>query len=805
MWAKLLFLLLYVCVLFLLARFFEAVSWCETGIFASRLVDPVALSLRKLRGLLESRGLSHAGLLEKRGLARLVEDSGDVSEGELYSTLAEGEADVDNASSSSSSSADFTSEMHFYEQVEDTKDGVWLVQISCKKKHFMLEPKEWKEVVKKVSRFGIRTGTFHCSLDPRFCMKRGWLGPSLIMAVPLTNTSKGKVVLKEFHGRVKGLQHILEWVHASVAARIAAVRKPAEFWDEWRRPGTSDAKAGRGGGGGGGGGRGGNKVGAGNSRVKVFLFANLDRPPMFLSAVSVKFTGRVRFIFVDMRSWRKEDYERRGELNLRKLPAYIIQTPEGTYEYGTLRGEHFSHRALDIFLRFLQPEVNDLFVLSLVLVNAAAWMDLFITQGATIKRFVVLISTLGTYNTLLILSWLPIVGLLQLPHLDTFYEYSLKFLRFTNTTKIASWVRTDWMFYSSHPAILLGTYLAHGLIVDLIEKKRKLSDEDDEILMENNLDWLSSLWEYYSNYLFRPIGSFPGYPTSYYDGDLEDGIDVLLERLAVPDLWLRPSISTDYIKYLPTWEFKCAERIITPARAAARTRAPGPGADEGCRGCSASRADDDDDDDGGDGEHSRERGASHVPPHGACPSCKSAGARGGRDGDAARISPVCSRNAGACEREFGRCVCGRAGGGERGGAVSGGWTEPTGRVGAAPAQAESPCGQPDGPRRLPPTDPRVVADSSASDSEVEREVEADWSCWPRGSVRGSECVVCLEAYSLGCLLTCLPCGHAFHARCIAIWLEGGRHCCPVCRWLAFRARPQQAAPPAPPGFTQHAD
>uniref|UniRef100_S4R9V9 Ring finger protein 103 n=1 Tax=Petromyzon marinus TaxID=7757 RepID=S4R9V9_PETMA len=699
MWAKLLFLLLYVCVLFLLARFFEAVSWCETGIFASRLVDPVALSLRKLRGLLESRGLSHAGLLEKRGLARLVEDSGDVSEGELYSTLAEGEADVDNASSSSSSSADFTSEMHFYEQVEDTKDGVWLVQISCKKKHFMLEPKEWKEVVKKVSRFGIRTGTFHCSLDPRFCMKRGWLGPSLIMAVPLTNTSKGKVVLKEFHGRVKGLQHILEWVHASVAARIAAVRKPAEFWDEWRRPGTSDAK--------------------------VFLFANLDRPPMFLSAVSVKFTGRVRFIFVDMRSWRKEDYERRGELNLRKLPAYIIQTPEGTYEYGTLRGEHFSHRALDIFLRFLQPEVNDLFVLSLVLVNAAAWMDLFITQGATIKRFVVLISTLGTYNTLLILSWLPIVGLLQLPHLDTFYEYSLKFLRFTNTTKIASWVRTDWMFYSSHPAILLGTYLAHGLIVDLIEKKRKLSDEDDEILMENNLDWLSSLWEYYSNYLFRPIGSFPGYPTSYYDGDLEDGIDVLLERLAVPDLWLRPSISTDYIKYLPTWEFKCAERIKTPARAAARTRAPGPGADEGCRGCSASRADDDDDD-GGDGEHSRERGASHVPPHGACPSSS------------------CSQ-----------------------------------------AKYIAACYYP-------------KADSSASDSEVEREVEADWSCWPRGSVRGSECVVCLEAYSLGCLLTCLPCGHAFHARCIAIWLEGGRHCCPVCRWLAFRARPQQAAPPAPP-------
>lgn len=49
---------------------------------------------------------------------------GDLMEGELYSALKEEEA------SESVSSTNFSGEMHFYELVEDTKDGIWLVQVS---------------------------------------------------------------------------------------------------------------------------------------------------------------------------------------------------------------------------------------------------------------------------------------------------------------------------------------------------------------------------------------------------------------------------------------------------------------------------------------------------------------------------------------------------------------------------------------------------------------------------------------------------------------------------------------------------
>lgn len=76
MWLKLFFLLLYFIVLFTLARIFEAVVWYETGMFATQLVDPVTLSYKKLKTILECRGLGYSGLAEKKDVSELVEKSG---------------------------------------------------------------------------------------------------------------------------------------------------------------------------------------------------------------------------------------------------------------------------------------------------------------------------------------------------------------------------------------------------------------------------------------------------------------------------------------------------------------------------------------------------------------------------------------------------------------------------------------------------------------------------------------------------------------------------------------------------------
>ncbi len=60
----------------MLARIFEAVVWYETGMFATQLVDPVTLSYKKLKTILECRGLGYSGLAEKKDVSELVEKSG---------------------------------------------------------------------------------------------------------------------------------------------------------------------------------------------------------------------------------------------------------------------------------------------------------------------------------------------------------------------------------------------------------------------------------------------------------------------------------------------------------------------------------------------------------------------------------------------------------------------------------------------------------------------------------------------------------------------------------------------------------
>lgn len=141
-------------------------------------------------------------------------------------------------------------------------------------------------------------------------------------------------------------------------------------------------------------------------------------------------------------------------------------------------------------------------------------------------------------------------ALLQLPYLDSLYGYSLKLLRYADTTTLASLVRADWIFYSSHPALFLSTYLAHGLLVDYFEKKRRCGSRSQED-SSTNLEWLASLWDWYASYLLHPITSFQQVPSDL--SDWEDDPSFLFERLAFPDLWLRPLVNMDYMKALPTW------------------------------------------------------------------------------------------------------------------------------------------------------------------------------------------------------------------------------------------------------------
>jgi len=76
MWWKLVLLTIYLAVLFVLSRILEAVTHYQGGYLPSRLLDPVSLSVQRLKALLDQRGVSYTGIVERQELTELVQQSG---------------------------------------------------------------------------------------------------------------------------------------------------------------------------------------------------------------------------------------------------------------------------------------------------------------------------------------------------------------------------------------------------------------------------------------------------------------------------------------------------------------------------------------------------------------------------------------------------------------------------------------------------------------------------------------------------------------------------------------------------------
>lgn len=60
----------------------------------------------------------------------------------------------------------FSGGAHFYEQVEDTRDSVWLVQVITSSEP-LLDDYSWRLVCSQLEPFGVRIGIFDCRQDIR--------------------------------------------------------------------------------------------------------------------------------------------------------------------------------------------------------------------------------------------------------------------------------------------------------------------------------------------------------------------------------------------------------------------------------------------------------------------------------------------------------------------------------------------------------------------------------------------------------------------------------------------------------------
>lgn len=318
--------------------------------------------------------------------------------------------------------------------------------------------------------------------------------------------------------------NVLQWVRKHLSSRVKEIDSASEL-KNWLSYSDSSKK----------------------TELRVILFSLLKSCPMFLSALAIKFNGRVKFGTVD--TSKVDSYKKL--LGSSDPPVYLVVTPEKTIVYGARRGESYNFKSMELFLRTFVPEINDVFLWSLLFVNALAGFELFFMYSHIWKHFLLYALCAVKYNCTLFFLWLMILALFQFPFMQTCTDASLRCLRFVSGSDVASILRCDYKSFYSYTYLLV-TYIIFCSITGFILRKFKWCEPEDTAIFSN--------WWYVpgdsgiSTYFFRPRVSLMR-PFASQDHDLEVGIELLIERMAVPNLWLQPVISMDYIKELPMWRY----------------------------------------------------------------------------------------------------------------------------------------------------------------------------------------------------------------------------------------------------------
>ena len=133
-----------------------------------------------------------------------------------------------------------------------------------------------------------------------------------------------------------------------------------------------------------------------------------------------------------------------------------------------------------------------------------------------------------------------------------------------------------WIALQSYPMLLASTFFVYNLAVSWIVHLLKRRNDNHNIMMANNETDLHqtttnvthgarnvrrrilSRWSLLIDCFFRPLSFDTAH--SLMDFELDENVEQLIERLALPNLWLTPTVPTDYLKYLPVWRFEGCNR-----------------------------------------------------------------------------------------------------------------------------------------------------------------------------------------------------------------------------------------------------
>jgi len=287
-------------------------------------------------------------------------------------------------------------------------------------------------------------------------------------------------------------------------------------------------------------------------RTSVVLISRLETPPLLLSALAIKFNGRA--VFGMYRVNGKHDRIQIRGINFDFPVCAISLSNDSVYLFGKQAGETFNFRSMELLMKSFNPEMNDLFVLSLILVNVVVSMDLFWIRCSKAWKYVVywLIQAVKT-NCFLFFVWLSILTICGLPSVRPVLNACLCWMQSIACTHFAAIVRHDAAIYYHRLPVIFAAYVVSCIAVVAVRQKffsRPGVFDDDHLFRE----WSPLESTILSYILFRPIGMSMPPTATLIQSNLEDGMEQLIERLAFPNLWLQDDlISNEYINSLPVW------------------------------------------------------------------------------------------------------------------------------------------------------------------------------------------------------------------------------------------------------------
>lgn len=487
----------------------------------------------------EDQELSQTGESKERSLKEAVN---------LDESLLNEDAAFSLGSKLDDKSIDFVSYDHFLENVEDTKASAWVVWVrpsrshnkheqqqvradQCSKNETILNPKDWDSLSNKLLQYGIRTGTYRCARDTQLCKKHGIKTCSILLSMPAGMKPKGKVATFLHRnrsncnlngGEAKGKICLLEWIKSKLKSKVLVLSKKDELSAMLKRSKQQHKTAPK-------------------SNLNIIYESANKMPPLLISALSVKFVGRIKF--VQMKSHKRTD-----SLYPFELSSMYAVTSSSNYTYGFRKGEKFHFSNLDMFLRTLYPEANDMFLLILMLVNMASLFELFVQKGGPLRRLISFSWIAFISNCLFIFTWLPLIRVLQIPEIGPVVEFFLKSLQSVMFSEVAAMIRKDILLLSQHFGIFGLGLVLYGSVIGYLRF----------VISNRGLPrpTLSSVWNEDLNEIrefFESLLTLATPPLFYFE--LEERLESFLQRLSMPDLWLHPLNSSQYVRHLICWKF----------------------------------------------------------------------------------------------------------------------------------------------------------------------------------------------------------------------------------------------------------